>query len=155
MTSYIVIKTMDNKKLGRKKLKINGYPMNLKLKPRKDLISVSNFMIVDDNLEKNVLLKQFQLAYRRLFRVIMDVLNDPDATSSDTQIALTEIEKMKQILKDKYEHKFTDLEYKRMVKKVELLEKQLKEKLIFENNMRKMYQKIMDEELEEKKGRGR
>ena len=73
--------------------------------------------------------QQFQITYRKLFRIVMELL-ETDSSEGDIKLALNEVEKMKRIIKNKYQKVLMEKEYIRMWNKTLLLEKQLKERLL-------------------------
>ena len=57
-------------------------------------------------------------------------LLETDSSEGDIKLALNEVEKMKRIIKNKYQKVLMEKEYIRMWNKTLLLEKQLKERLL-------------------------
>jgi len=158
MTSYKIERIATNKNILKKKIKSDGYHMKPKFKAHDELVDVKEIVIVNEALKEKVLTKQFDIAFRRIFKMMMCVTEDSDSTTSngDAKIVLSEIVRMKQILKDKYRQNLSKQEYYKMLKKVEILECELNTKII--KNERKealMFQKMMENNLEEERGRSR
>ncbi len=154
---YIVDRGSIKRKL-KKNLTLDGFMMKPKMRLRKDFIEVKEIIILDRTLTDNVLKMQFQVAFKRLFKMVMNIMESDDASESDMNLALSEIERTKQVLKDKYAQVISQNEYRRMRRKVTILEKQLREKIIIQQRFREMMWSMMQtrqENLEEKKGRGR
>lgn len=157
MTSYKIDRTLTNKKELKKKIKSDGYHMKPKLKTHDELIEVKEIIIVNPTLKEKALSMQFNIAFRKIFKIIMNI-KESDATSTgDMKIALSEIERMKSILKDKYRQHLSQKEYRTMVKKVKLLEYELNMKIIKNEEKKEslMFQKMMEYPFEEERGRGR
>lgn len=130
MEAYSVIKENKLKKIGRKKIHLDGYCMNLHLKKIHHLIEVKEIMIFNESLKKNVIQRQFNIAYKRLFKMVMELCQDDEDSSGNTEILLSEVERMKAILKDKYQQEISNKEYFNMMKKACLLETELQNRLV-------------------------
>ncbi len=155
MTSYKIQKDDKVKKLGKKSLKVEGLLMNPKLKNHNTFVDVKEIIIVNPNLKEKVLIMQFHIAFRRLLRLIMS-LSEEDATDGDIKLAFNEVEKMKRVLKEKYEHQIDMEEYHRMWKKACLLESDLKQIVIQKTKEEQLYfRQMMEQNVEEERGRGR
>lgn len=158
MTSYRLEKEIQEKKIIKKKISKTGLHMKPKLKERKDFILVKEIIIVNPTLQEKVLKMQFNLAFRRLLKLVIEVVEDETATSGDVGVALSEVERMKNVLKDKYKKNVSSKEYFSMWRKAEYLEQELEKKAIVIKQVEKMYFKKMitnSLEPEEERGRGR
>ena len=149
--AYVIKKENLKKKLNKNNIANLGYKMNPKLKNHSNFIEVKEIIIIKPSMKEKVLKLSFQVAFRRLFKLVMDLLQDDNATEGDTTICLDEIAKMKKILQQKYKNQINKEEYRTMWSKVSLLQKRLQEKIV----KQQMYKMYFTEEKEEKKGRGR
>ena len=149
--TYVIKKEHLKKKLNKNNIESLGYKMNPKLKNHSNFIEVKEIIIIKPSMKEKVLKLSFQVAFRRLFKLVMDILQDDSATEGDTTICLDEIAKMKKILQQKYKNQINKEEYRTMWSKVSLLQKRLQEKIV----KQQMYKMYFAEEKEEKKGRGR
>lgn len=152
--SYQIRKEKNKKNLGKKKPVCQGVKMNPKLRNHRDLIEVKEIIIINPSLKEKVLKLQFQVAFRRLFKIVMDSIED-DGTIGDANIVLDEILKAKKILQKKYKNQIKNEEYRMMWNKMSLLEKEITNKIILQKQRQEMFQRFMEETKEEKKGRGR
>ena len=152
--SYQIRKEKNKKNLGKRKPVCQGVKMNPKLRNHRDLIEVKEIIIINPSLKEKVLKLQFQVAFRRLFKIVMDSIED-DGTIGDTNIVLDEILKAKKILQKKYKNQIKNEEYRMMWNKMSLLEKEITNKIILQKQRQEMFQRYMEEIKEEKKGRGR
>ncbi len=152
--SYQIRKEKNKKNLGKRKPVCQGVKMNPKLRNHRDLIEVKEIIIINPSLKEKVLKLQFQVAFRRLFKIVMDSIED-DGTIGDTNIVLDEILKAKKILQKKYKNQIKNEEYRMMWNKMSLLEKEITNKIILQKQRQEMFQRYMEETKEEKKGRGR
>ena len=145
MAEYKVVKKGNKKKIGRKKYTIVGFEMAPKMKKHTRTIDIDKVVVVKPEMQELSVKQQFQITYRKLFRMIMELL-ESDSTDGDIQIALTEVEKMKKIIQNKYKRIVKQEEFMKMWNKTILLEKQLKERLLLMQ---------LFSLPEERKGRGR
>lgn len=150
--NYCVVKIFDVRKLDKKKLNIDGYKMNPKLKSKTDFIEVNHIIISNDNLQQNILNRQFQIAYRRLFTIVMNIIESTDATEGDAKLALNEITKMKKVLVAKYKQRVHKKNYRAMWRKTEILEQKLQEKLMIQQSNRLFIEQMMMVPSEKEKG---
>lgn len=151
MARYRIEKEIETKKIGRKKIIIDGYAMKPKLRKREDFIEVKEIIIVLPTFKENFLKSQFQIVFKRLLKIIMS-LNEATSTDGDFQIILNEIEKARRILKDKYRQNISNSEYRTMLKKMTFLEQEVKNKMILHEML---LQNVYEQQLEEERGRGR
>ena len=153
--SYQIRKEQKSKFLAKKNLQFTGLKMKPKLRDHAQFIEVKEIIIVYPSWQEKAMKLQFQVAYRRLFKLVMDVIEDNGSTAGDTKHALNEIQKKKKILRSKYKNKISNEEYRKMWNKVFLLEKKLTEKIVWQQEMTKFIELQLASEKEEKKGRGR
>ena len=155
MAHFIVDRNTEEKKLKQKKIQINGYKMTPKWRGKNDLIAVKEIIIINKEMQANYFAMQFHVAFRKLFKKACDVVESDDATTTDTILVLDEAEKVKRILKEKFKQKCSQKEYHYMWKKVEMVEQQLREKLMFQRNMEFYMHQVLTQTEEREKGRGR
>ncbi len=155
MTEYKLDKNTKERKLGKKKIVVDGLQMNPKFKNHQSLVNVEEIIIASPNLKEKALKMQFNIAFRKVLRMVMDTMED--GGDSDIGVALNELDRMKKILKEKYEQEVSISEFHIMWQKVELLESDLKRTLVERRRMEELYfRKMMEEqEIEEERGRGR
>jgi len=157
MTNYRLEKEGKEKKIGAKKILNEGLSMKPKLKHRNDFVEVKEIIVVNPSLQEKVLKMQFNIAFRRLLKLVINVTEDTDATSGDVGVVLGEIERMKAILKEKYKQMFSKEEYFSMWRKAEYLEQELEKKRVMIEQFEKLFLKQMfytPQETEER-ARGR
>mgnify|MGYP001622983665 CR=1 FL=1 len=143
--SYKVRKESMRKSLGKKKPNLNGVKMKPKLRNHKDYIEVKEIIVIYPKFKQTVLKAKFQVAFRRLFKIVMEIYNSTDTTEGDVFLALDEINKMQKILQSEYKHEIKMNEYHTMWKKTLLLKQKLEEKLILEREFRMQFDYIFEE----------
>lgn len=151
---FLVVKGNDKKdKMHFNYGKFDGYNLTIKKGVHfSDAIDVNNVLIVNPTLIDKVATKKINNKFDRLISVMQMVCEEEDDTDTGEgyQIALDEANKLKMELLNKY-HKFIAQEkLELMIKKIEILEDELKlrQQLLISNRMKR-------ETLEETKGRGR
>lgn len=146
MVSYKLSKTKKKKKTNRK-IKSSGMKFSFHLRPRPNFIDVKEIYIYEPTLKKNVLEAQFNHVFKRLLSLVMYL--DETSDTGDCEIALNEILKTRQILKDKYSKEIDAKTYRNYLKKVSFLEQEIRQKLALQESLEKQL------DYEERKGRGR
>ncbi len=155
MTVYEVERNVNAREIKKGTQYFEGVVMRPKLRARDDFIEVKEIVIVNPKLKKKVLKMQFHVAYKRLLKMVMDVSGE-DASDADIQIAFSEIERMKRVLKDEYQKHLQTKEYYTYFEKACFLEKQLRAKVIEQQQIKEMiYRTMMFMGDEENKKRSR
>ncbi len=99
-----------------------------KPKKNKTIISVNKVLVVDKSLTDNILSIKFNDKFKALLKYAMYVINNEDATSTDTAIVLDEVAMLKGILLNRYQ-KFLSKEKERLfLEKLRLIENQIRSK---------------------------
>ena len=147
MANFLVKKENKNKEIVFMEYSIPGYIFT----PKKNLysINIKNIKVIDKKLAEEILTIKFEKNFRKLVLLVNNFFNDVDASDSDGELVLGEIELIREILLNRY-HKFIKKEKEILfLKKLEILEKEVKSKEILIKN------KILLEQLEEEKCKGR
>lgn len=99
-----------------------------KPKKNKTIISVNKVLVVDKSLTDNILSIKFNDKFKALLKYAKYVINNEDATSTDTAIVLDEVAMLKGILLNRYQ-KFLSKEKERLfLEKLRLIENQIRSK---------------------------
>jgi len=150
---YFIEKEEKVKKIGRKKLKWNGYSMKPKMKERDCFIEVKEITIVNPALKEKVLKTQFHHAFKRMLKLVINTCDD-ETSQGDINMALSELERTKKILSEKYKQELAMEDFLNMWKKVEYLESKLLMQIEYKRYIKE--QNMLEKEaVEETKGRGR
>jgi hypothetical protein len=129
MTVYLVKRKNKNKKIVDFSYNNNGYEFKPNIK-NSNLISISHLYLVNEDITNLVLKQKIMKEYRRLTAIMLSVLNDDDTTSSDAYMALNEVVRIKGILLKKYANYMKKNEFEKMLKRLTLVEENLKKRLI-------------------------
>ena len=128
---------------------LKGYDFKPKNKlSKEDIINVDemvNLMRVNifKRLESSI--NSFTLTLERILKLISFIYDDDETGEESVTLALNEIAKFKELLDTKYKEYMKEKEYKLMLKKLEILENEVK--------LRKLY--LNSKENSEKKSKGR
>ncbi len=137
-----------NKQTNLDKSKLNGY----QFKPGNKLtygIAVNKMTVIKNNFIEKILKKKIEKRLELYLRFVVSLVdNDEDTTPTDLRSALTDLTRYKDIVKYKYQ-KYLDQKYMTLLlKKIELLENELKSKIFYYNEPT-----IEEEQIENKRSR--
>lgn len=144
MEYYVIKKKNKNKKLSKFDFKEEGYVFKPNIKSP-NLIQMSSLSITNLEITNSILTKKLDKTFRKLAAFILSVLKDEDATSDSAAIALNELTKEKMVIQRKYKEYLKTEEHEKYLKRLKVLEGQLKEKLIY---LKLEEEKIYEEQLE-------
>lgn len=119
--------------------KIKG--LNLKPKHKmkfEDMINVDEMIIINPSLIKKLIDKKCKRNLERILKIISIIYEDDDSDDSSFGVALTEIERLKGLINNKYKSYMDEKVYVLYMKKLELIKQELEE--------RRSY--ILDKQLE-------
>lgn len=145
--SYIINRENKKKKISSVIKMDIPYVMKPNLKKRDNMLEIKEILIVDNDIKKNMCNIQFDRLFKRLTKIVLEVIDD-STNEGDSIIALNEILHAKEIVLDQYLHATTKQEIKKMLKKLEYLEEQLKQYIINLN-----MQNYLNNNQEKAKGR--
>jgi len=149
--SYNLTKDNEIKDLTYFSYHFKGLSINTKNHGRKNMISASKMIITDDDLINDYINIRLDKRFKNLVKLVFEMLSTEGETAEDVGNILGEIDKLKSIIENKYKYYLNVLEYEKFMKKLFLIEKQLKEKII-EIEMNNYY---YDEEKKEITDRSR
>lgn len=125
--AYVLTKNNDKLSLYSTP-NLEGYKFNPK--KEKTSISVNKVVVVNPKLVDNILSIKFQDKFKALLRYAQYVINDEDASSTDTAIVLDEVAMLKGILLNRYQ-KFLSKEKEMLfLQKLRIIENQIRSKEI-------------------------
>ena len=139
MEHYVIKKKNKNRKLNKFDFDETGYVFKPNIKSP-NLIKITSLSITNLEITNSILIKKLDKSFRKL-----SVLNDEEATSGDATIALNELAKEKGIITRKYREYLKKEEQEKYLKRLKVLEKEVKEKLV---TLKLEEEKVYEEELE-------
>lgn len=155
MTDYLLKKDKKKKKIVELQIPIKGFHMKPNLKKHDSLISIKDLIIVNEDLKKDLILKQFNRSFRKLITMMINVTESSNSTPKDCAIVLDEASKLRSMIEKKAEKDLKKKEIENLHKKIALVEGKMKNKLL-EIRANQMIQTMMQEEIqEEQKSKGR
>lgn len=118
--------------------KYKGYNITPKNKIKYDGVRVNKMIIVNPSMIEKVLKRKIKNRLDLYLKTIVEIMDENDDTgSSGIREALNELTRFKNIIKYKYE-KYLEEKYLSILnKKIEILEYELKKKLLIRENVKK------------------
>lgn len=155
MNDYLLKK--DRKKPKAKNLVFpqNGFHLNPKLKKHESMIDIKNLIVVEENVKKELILKQFDRHFRKLIAIMMDVTNSSNSSSSDCAIALNEVAKTRDMIERKIAKDLKKSETEKLNKKLALVERSLQNKMLEIRTNQMLQAMTYENEKIEERGKGR
>lgn len=140
MNNYILKNTEDEEKVLLYQEK-KGYSFS----PKKGYYRVKKITVLNDEMIECILKEKVVNKYNRLIQIIYSLITSEDTTSGDVLVTYTEIDRLKNILMNKYS---------KYLKK-EFIEKYLKKLHILELELKKVHVMELESELTEERGMSR
>lgn len=144
--AYYLKKDDDGKKvLYSTNIDFKGY--KFKPKKNKQLIKVSSVVVVDPKMINDILSIKFNQRFKKLMKIAKYVINDEDATSTDTALVLDEVALVKSILLNRYQ-KFLEQEKEELfLQKLRIVENQVRMKQVMIMNQEMYYDYVEEERV--------
>ncbi len=147
--AYLIKKNKKTNEIIYMEYDLHGYKFSPKSK-KEAYLDVKEVTVINPELIDSILSIKFNKIFNKLFNKVVDVLNDDDASESDTMMVLGEVELLRGILLNKYQNFLKFEKEELFLKKLRLLENELKVKIMMIREKRL----AMEEELEVSKGKG-
>lgn len=144
---FVISKNEDTQTITYKEYQnLNGYDFKPKNKlSKEDIINVDEMVIINPSLIKKLISKKCKKTLERILKMISFIYDEDDTGEESVELALNEMSKFRNLLETKYKEYMEEKEYKLMIKKIEILENEVK--------LRKLY--LNSKDMEEKKSKGR
>ena len=147
---YVLCKEKKSKEIVKFEHKIKGY----ELKPRnkvRQISKVDSVMIVNPSFIEKVLKRKIKKKLDYYLQYIINILDNEEDDGTNLSEALNDLTRYKSIIEYKY-RKYLDEKYiNLLLKKINLLEHELKVKIVYKAT----YEYEYEEELTERKGKSR
>lgn len=128
--SYKLIRETNTKHIAYLSCDFNGIKLKPKKLNRKNLISASSLTIVDRDYCKTYSKKMVDKKLKKIYELIFNTITDDDTTTTDVVQVLGETEKFKSIINNKYKEYLEEKEIELIEKKINLLETELKRRIV-------------------------
>ena len=149
MENYVIKKKNTNKKLSKFNFLEEGYVFKPNIK-NPNLIKITSLSITNIKITNSILKKKLEVSFRHLASLLFRVLESDEASSTDVSIALNELSKEKEKVKNKYQKFLIQEEQEKYLKRLKVLEGRLKEKLV---TLRLHEEMVYAEKIEKSKSR--
>lgn len=127
MSRKYALKKESEKVVSKKKVKeIKGFsvkPRN-KVKPE-DMIDVDEMIVVDNGLIDKLIDKKVKREFEKVLNMYSYLLEEDDSDEGSYNIILDEIDRFKKLLLNKYKEYLKDKKVKEILKKLEIIEKEI------------------------------
>ena len=123
--------------------KIKG--LNIKPKHNKnfeDMINVDEMIIINSSLINKLIDKKCQKNLERIIKMLSIILEDDSDDDTPFMLALTEIERFKNLLITKYKDYMEEKEYTLQLKKLELLKQETEERRRYKVEKQLEYEQV-------------
>ncbi len=142
--TYKLHKTSDNKNLlDLKDVKIDGFRFAPKYTNEYMGMEVNKMVVINPSLIEKVLKKKIKRKLDLYLQFIVSVIDDEDTDPSNLRYVLDDLERYRRTIINKYQHYLDEKYINLLLKKIEVLNNELKTKLIY---MRKSIEKEEEKE---------
>lgn len=142
--TYKLYKTNDNKNLSYlKDGKINGFEFAPKYTNEYIGMEVNKMVVISPSFIEKVLKKKIKRKLDLYLQFIVSVIDDEDTDPSNLRYVLDDLERYRRTIINKYQHYLDEKYINLLLKKIEVLNNELKTKLIY---MRKPIEKEEEKE---------
>lgn len=142
--TYKLHKTSDNKNLlDLKDGKIDGFRFAPKYTNEYMGMEVNKMVVINPSLIEKVLKKKIKRKLDLYLQFIVSVIDDEDTDPSNLRYVLDDLERYRRTIINKYQHYLDEKYINLLLKKIEVLNNELKTKLIY---MRKPIEKEEEKE---------
>lgn len=142
--TYKLHKTNDNKNLlDLKDGKIDGFRFAPKYTNEYMGMEVNKMVVINPSLIEKVLKKKIKRKLDLYLQFIVSVIDDEDTDPSNLRYVLDDLERYRRTIINKYQHYLDEKYINLLLKKIEVLNNELKTKLIY---MRKSVEKEEEKE---------
>ncbi len=142
--TYKLHKTSDNKNLlDLKDGKIDGFRFAPKYTNEYMGMEVNKMVVINPSLIEKVLKKKIKRKLDLYLQFIVSVIDDEDTDPSNLRYVLDDLERYRRTIINKYQHYLDEKYINLLLKKIEVLNNELKTKLIY---MRKSIEKEEEKE---------
>jgi DNA primase len=124
MPNYIIKKKNKNNEIVYMEYGLPGYVFVPKNKVA--YLNVKNVRVVDNKLTDVILTTKFEEMFKKLMKITNRVLNDEDAGSDDTALALDEVTLIREILLNKYQQFLNKDKEALFLKKLRVVENEIR-----------------------------
>lgn len=149
--SYLIKKDSKNNTITFMQYDLEGYKFTPKSK-NDSVLNVKEIVVINPTMIDKILTIKFNNMYNKLMTFIMQFLNDQTTDTSSGMYALSEIDRLKSILFNKYQKFLSQEKQQLFFNKLNMMEQQLKMNMMMKMNYMNNYQYPLEEKTQ---GKGR
>ncbi len=139
MEKFVIKKKNKNKKIQKFNFEEMGYVFTPNIKSD-GMIKITELSMSNVVYTHPILKKKLDKSFRKLASLILNVLESEDTTAGDVVIALNELTKEKSVLQRKYKEYIKKEEKEKYLKRLKVLEEQLKQKMLYIQMAKPVYE---------------
>ena len=139
MEKFVIKKKNKNKKIQKFNFEEMGYVFTPNIKSD-GMIKITELSMSNVAYTHPILKKKLDKSFRKLASLILNVLESEDTTAGDVVIALNELTKEKSVLQRKYKEYIKKEEKEKYLKRLKVLEEQLKQKMLYVQMAKPVYE---------------
>jgi hypothetical protein len=124
MVNYLIKKKNKNNEIVYMEYSLPGYVFVPKNKVT--YLNVKSVKIIDPKLTDIILTTKFEEMFKKLMRIVNKILDDEDAGSDDTALALNEVTLIREILLNKYQQFLNKDKEALFLKKLRVVENEIR-----------------------------
>lgn len=144
-----------NKKINLALKNENGYKVKPKNKIKYDGVVVNEMMIIKPSLIEKLLKRKINVKLDHYLQYIISVLDDDSSDTGRITTVLSDLNRYREIVKNSYRSYLNEKYIELLLKKIELLEYELKKKLMILEAYNFTKYQDYEEEMERKQRRSR
>ena len=148
--SYLIKKDQKTNTITYMDYDLKGYKFTPKSK-KNAKIQVNEIVVVNKEMIDKILTIKFNSSFKKLMAYVYQYLNDENADASDGVFALSEIDRLKSIIINKYKNYISYQKEKMFLENLAYLENQIQMKMMIAYN----FYQTPEMEEEQTQGRGR
>lgn len=132
---YILLKKTNKKEIFYIDYeKLDGYEVRPKNKIKYDGIKVNKLILINPSFIKKILIKKSKRKLEDYLKYIINIMDEDDTDPDDVIIALDSLARYRSIVMGTYRMYLEERYFKLLIQKIDLIEQELKKKLIIINN---------------------
>lgn len=150
--SYKLVKDAKTRHIAYLSCDFTGIKVKPKKLNKKNVINAKNLIIIDSSYCRTYSKKMLEKRLKKIYELIFSTITDDDTTTTDVIQTLSETERLKSIINNKYKEYLELEEIEKLEKKIMILEVELKRKIV-DLEINKMF--APEEELVENRNKSR
>lgn len=131
---YLLIKDEKTKEIVYMDYdKLSGFQVNPANQSNYDGITINKMIIIKPSFIEKVLKRKIKRKLENYLKLVISILDDEDSSNDNTDLryALNDLNRYKSIIKNKYQQYLDEKYIELLLKKVALIEKEIKNKMIY------------------------